>query len=106
MLYPSRLHSRSFHAEVVVFRCQDSRRWYKLHCLSRLPPYYSVFYNAVVQVEGGRTMKLRSSDPVYLKHVDAWWAALLPRMEPLLYANGGPIVMVQVPVAAAGLLRI
>mmetsp|Transcript_13310 Transcript_13310/g.40276 ORF Transcript_13310/g.40276 Transcript_13310/m.40276 type:complete len:730 (-) Transcript_13310:513-2702(-) len=47
------------------------------------------------KVEGGRTMKLRSSDPVYLKHVDAWWAALLPRMEPLLYANGGPIVMVQ-----------
>lgn len=41
-------------------------------------------------------MKLRSSDPLYLAHVDRWWNALLPRMTPLLYVNGGPIVMVQV----------
>ncbi len=41
-------------------------------------------------------MKLRSSDADYLGHVDRFWAQLLPRMEPLLYAKGGPIVMVQV----------
>ena len=48
------------------------------------------------QVKGGRNMKLRSDDPDYLAAVDAWWGELLPRMEPLLYRNGGPIVMVQV----------
>lgn len=48
------------------------------------------------KVKGGRTMKLRSEDRDYLAAVDAWWAELLPRMEPLLYHNGGPIVMVQV----------
>lgn len=41
-------------------------------------------------------MKLRSDDPDYLAAVDAWWGELLPRMKPLLYQNGGPIVMVQV----------
>ncbi len=40
-------------------------------------------------------MKLRSSDADYLAAVDRWWAQLLPRMEPLLYANNGPIIMVQ-----------
>ena len=48
------------------------------------------------QVSGGGTMKLRSSDPLYLAHVDRFWNELLPRMTPLLYSNGGPIVMVQV----------
>ncbi len=48
------------------------------------------------QVSGGGTMKLRSSDPLYLAHVDRFWNQLLPRMTPLLYSNGGPIVMVQV----------
>ena len=43
-------------------------------------------------------MKLRSSDPLYLAHVDRYWNELLPRMTPLLYSNGGPIVMVQVSV--------
>ncbi len=51
-------------------------------------------------VPGGRTMKLRSSDGDYLAAVDRWWGKLLPRVEPLLYANGGPIVMVQARVDA------
>ena len=51
---------------------------------------------ALAKVRGGRTMKLRSEDPDYLAAVDAWWAELLPRIQPLLYRNGGPIVMVQV----------
>ena len=41
-------------------------------------------------------MKLRSSDPAYLQHVDRWFNALLPRLSSLLYRRGGPVVMVQV----------
>ena len=40
-------------------------------------------------------MKLRTSDPEYLRYVDEWFSVLLPRLRPLLYVNGGPIVMVQ-----------
>lgn len=39
---------------------------------------------------------LRSSDSYYLKYVDLWLAVLLPKIKPLLYENGGPIIMVQV----------
>ena len=51
---------------------------------------------ARVQVAGGGKMRIRSDDPDYLGHVDRWWSKLLPRMVPLLYQNGGPIVMAQV----------
>ncbi|XP_058780617.1 beta-galactosidase 17-like [Vicia villosa] len=40
--------------------------------------------------------KLRSSDPAFLKLVERWWGKLLPKFVPLLYDNGGPIIMVQV----------
>ena len=43
-----------------------------------------------------KNIVLRSSDPVYLSHVDQWLSILLPKMKPLLYENGGPIIMVQV----------
>ncbi|KAM4842470.1 beta-galactosidase [Thomomys bottae] len=39
---------------------------------------------------------LRSSDPDYLEAVDKWLGVLLPKMRPLLYQNGGPIIAVQV----------
>ncbi|XP_048204582.1 beta-galactosidase [Perognathus longimembris pacificus] len=39
---------------------------------------------------------LRSSDPDYLQAVDKWLGVLLPKMRPLLYQNGGPIITVQV----------
>ncbi|XP_075403206.1 beta-galactosidase [Tenrec ecaudatus] len=39
---------------------------------------------------------LRSSDPDYLAAVDKWLGVLLPKMKPLLYQNGGPIITVQV----------
>lgn len=39
---------------------------------------------------------LRSSDPDYLAAVDTWLGVLLPKMKPLLYQNGGPIITVQV----------
>ncbi|NP_001121284.1 galactosidase beta 1 like L homeolog precursor [Xenopus laevis] len=39
---------------------------------------------------------LRSSDPDYLQAVDNWMGVFLPKMKPLLYHNGGPIISVQV----------
>ncbi|XP_060036476.1 beta-galactosidase isoform X2 [Erinaceus europaeus] len=39
---------------------------------------------------------LRSSDPDYLAAVDKWLGVILPKMKPLLYKNGGPIITVQV----------
>ncbi|CDO97907.1 unnamed protein product [Coffea canephora] len=41
-------------------------------------------------------LRLRSSDPPFLELVDSWWNILLPKMSPLLYTNGGPIIMVQI----------
>lgn len=33
----------------------------------------------------------------YLKYVDDWYSnVLLPKVKPLLYENGGPVIMVQV----------
>jgi beta-galactosidase GanA len=40
--------------------------------------------------------KLRSADSTYLKWADKWWTELLQRMKPLLSANGGPVLMVQI----------
>ena len=41
-------------------------------------------------------IKLRTFDSLYLKYVDKWLSTLLPLINPLLYQNGGPIVMIQV----------
>ncbi|KFK41739.1 hypothetical protein AALP_AA2G166300 [Arabis alpina] len=41
-------------------------------------------------------LKLRTSDPAYLKLVERWWDVLLPKVFPLLYSNGGPVIMVQI----------
>lgn len=41
-------------------------------------------------------LTLRSSDPEFLQLVGRWWRVLLPKIAPLLYENGGPIIMVQV----------
>uniref|UniRef100_G3ULE0 Beta-galactosidase n=1 Tax=Loxodonta africana TaxID=9785 RepID=G3ULE0_LOXAF len=43
-----------------------------------------------------QSIVLRSSDPYYLAAVDKWLGVLLPKMKPLLYQNGGPIITVQV----------
>ncbi|CAH8627807.1 unnamed protein product [Heterobilharzia americana] len=40
-------------------------------------------------------MRLRSSDPDYMQFVRRWFSVLLPSIKPLLYENGGPIIMVQ-----------
>lgn len=41
-------------------------------------------------------IQLRTSDVAYLREVRTWYAELLSRLEPYLYGNGGPIIMVQV----------
>lgn len=40
-------------------------------------------------------IELRCSDPTYLKHVDAWWEELIPRVLPYLSTRGGPVIAVQ-----------
>ena len=42
------------------------------------------------------SVKPRSSDPKFMSNVQRWYDVLLPKLEPLLYRNGGPIIMVQV----------
>ncbi|KAK9131170.1 hypothetical protein Sjap_011657 [Stephania japonica] len=42
------------------------------------------------------SLRLRSSDPAYLQLVERWWGILLPKIVPLLYSSGGPIIMVQI----------
>lgn len=41
-------------------------------------------------------IRLRTSDTTYLSYVDKWLGMLLPKMKPLLYENGGPIISIQV----------
>ncbi len=41
-------------------------------------------------------MSLRTADPSYLSEVDKWFSLLFPKLVPMLYKNGGPIIMVQV----------
>ncbi|KAM5156809.1 beta-galactosidase [Mantella aurantiaca] len=43
-----------------------------------------------------KSIVLRSSDPDYLQAVDNWMSVFLPKMKPLLFQNGGPIITVQV----------
>ncbi|MFE6996085.1 beta-galactosidase family protein [Microbacterium sp. NPDC057659] len=44
----------------------------------------------------GRVRALRTSDAGFLAAVDAWYDALLPQLEPLQAAHGGPIRLIQV----------
>lgn len=44
----------------------------------------------------GRTRALRSSNPVFLAAVDAWYDVLIPQLAPLQAAHGGPIRLIQV----------
>nr|CAD7444512.1 unnamed protein product [Timema bartmani] len=41
-------------------------------------------------------MKLRSSDSNYQAHVQSWLNSLMTLVQPQLYGNGGPIILVQV----------
>eukprot|EP01116_Phalansterium_solitarium_P004340 TRINITY_DN1532_c0_g1_i1.p1 TRINITY_DN1532_c0_g1~~TRINITY_DN1532_c0_g1_i1.p1 ORF type:complete len:820 (-),score=80.06 TRINITY_DN1532_c0_g1_i1:93-2552(-) len=39
---------------------------------------------------------IRTYEQGYISLVDAYWAKLLPIVQPMLYENGGPVVMVQI----------
>ncbi|XP_061179898.1 beta-galactosidase-like isoform X3 [Saccostrea echinata] len=41
-------------------------------------------------------MVFRKMEPTYIKYVDIWMDKLLPMLTPLLYENGGPVLMVQI----------
>nr|XP_018915946.1 PREDICTED: beta-galactosidase-like [Bemisia tabaci] len=41
-------------------------------------------------------MRLRTTDASYLHYVERWFKVLFTEIGPLLYGNGGPIIMVQV----------
>ncbi|XP_023222257.1 beta-galactosidase-like [Centruroides sculpturatus] len=41
-------------------------------------------------------MQLRTSDADYLYYVDRWFNILFPKLKPLLYSNGGPVISIQI----------
>ncbi|MTH54602.1 beta-galactosidase [Bacillus mangrovi] len=41
-------------------------------------------------------LELRSSDPVFLKHLTDYFNVLLPKLVPYLTTNGGPVIAVQI----------
>jgi beta-galactosidase len=41
-------------------------------------------------------MNLRTFDPTYISEVDRWYSYLLPKLVPMLYKNGGPVITVQI----------
>jgi beta-galactosidase len=41
-------------------------------------------------------MDLRSTDPTYISEIDRWYSYLLPKLVPMLYRNGGPVITVQI----------
>lgn len=45
---------------------------------------------------GSSRIALRTSDPAFMAALERWYSVLLPLVKPLLYQNGGPILMVQV----------
>ena len=65
-----------------------------MHALSEL---YS-FCLLNMFLEDGSTDMLYLLDYVLnvMLQVEGWWGVLLPKVAPLLYGNGGPIIMVQV----------
>lgn len=47
-------------------------------------------------VAKNQSIKLRTSDPQYLSYVTEWYKVLLPKLQPYMFVNGGPILMVQI----------
>ena len=43
----------------------------------------------------GSDVTLRSADITYMGHVSSWLDTLLPLIQPLLYSQGGPVIMMQ-----------
>ena len=45
---------------------------------------------------GTQTIRQRSSETTYFNFVTRWYKMLLPKIVPLLYKNGGPIIYIKV----------
>ena len=60
----------------------------KLFCIQGGLPAWILQNNGSVVV--------RTMDPGYIKPVDRWMSVLLGKIKPMIYANGGPVIMVQV----------
>lgn len=39
---------------------------------------------------------MRTNHPIFMRFVRLWWQELLPQMKPLLFGEGGPILMIQI----------
>ena len=52
----------------------------------------------LLQERDGPPMKLRTYDERFIHYVDLYFAKLLPLIQPLLYENGGPVIMIQVSI--------
>jgi len=50
----------------------------------------------LLQENEGGPIRLRTYDTRFIYYMDRYFSHLLPLLEPLLYENGGPVVMIQV----------
>jgi beta-galactosidase len=72
---------------------------YGLLCICRIGPYITAetdFGGFPWWLSTVEPMELRSLNATYLRYVDRYFDRLIPYIAPLQYANGGPIVLVQV----------
>ncbi|CAL2050365.1 unnamed protein product [Caenorhabditis brenneri] len=71
-----------------------------LYTLIRLGPYISdEWENGGLPwwlIKNSAIKEYRSSDAAFMQEVTQWWNYLLPKIEPLLRKNGGPILMAQI----------
>ncbi|WP_090585873.1 MULTISPECIES: beta-galactosidase family protein [unclassified Paenibacillus] len=70
-----------------------------LHVIVRPSPYICAeweFGGLPAWLLRDRDMALRCMDDAYLRKVDAYYDALIPKLVPLLSTNGGPILAVQI----------
>ena len=83
----------------------DVERWlklcdkYNLYVILRPGPFICAewdFGGLPYWLHKEEDIQYRRSDPVYLKHVDEWFAVLLKKLKPYFYLYGGRIIMVQV----------
>ena len=101
---PWNIHERypgqvSFEGELDVGAFLEIAKSLGLYALVRPGPYICAEHNG-----GGLPwwlyglhpkISLRSSDADFLHHSEAWWNALMPKLKPHLYINGGNILMIQ-----------
>ncbi|WP_020617105.1 glycoside hydrolase family 35 protein [Paenibacillus daejeonensis] len=70
-----------------------------LHVILRPSPYICAeweFGGLPAWLLAESDIRLRCYDETYLKHLDAYYDELLPRIEPLLCTHGGPVIALQI----------